>query len=246
MEVQNGKFSLENSDTNHESSGCNWWWTGPASHNRWVKFMLHVKFSPNKSVGWIELYGDLDGQGVKQLMERTHMHTMKVENGHTVQSHSRIGLYRDPRVKGTSHILFDGYTIGTDRESVETNAFGANPSVNAGPRHVDPRPRTAPPAKKHRRVWLRLKRSGLSAAAATPWGRILPVYGGVRSKRAKGRSVVIKIKRHGHWVWLTRGWLRRSGRFYLAPAVDMGHGRVVKLRAYVRGLGHSKTLRKRI
>jgi Polysaccharide lyase len=272
MEVRDGKFVLMNSDTNGTSSGCNWWWEGPAIKNRWVKFSLRVKFSPDANVGFIELYGDLDGTGVKQLMQRTYMHTMKIDGaGQTVPSHSRIGLYRNPAVAGTAHILFDGYTIGDDRESVERAAFGSAstaggsapvqppnggaPDPSAGTR---PGGDTSSPAnntstkkkrkKKKRPVWLRLKRNGLrSASHWSPWGRILPVYGGIRGAAdGERRSVVIEIRRHGRWEWLTRGWLRRNGRFYLSPTVDMARGRVVKLRAVVDGLGHSGTLRTRV
>jgi hypothetical protein len=260
MEVQDGKWSLENSDTNHESSGCNWWWTGPAQRNVWTKFTLHVKFSPRDDVGYIELFGDLDGQGVKKLMDKTYMHTMKVENGHTVQSHSRIGLYRDPKIQGTSHIYFDGYTMGDDRTSVEAHAFGAAggsadpapdattpkpPSTNQGGKSR-PNPTPAPRKRgKKRRVWLRRER-GIFGASVSPWSRIISVYGGVRSKSHKRRAVTIQIRRHHRWVWLSRGWLRSNGRFYLAPAVDLKSGTVVRLRAVVKGMGRSNTLKVRV
>jgi hypothetical protein len=270
MEVRDGNFVLMNSDTNHESSGCNWWWEGPATKNRWIKFTLHVKFSPDANVGWIELYGDLDGSGVKQLMQRTHMHTMKVDGaGQTVPSHSRIGLYRNPAVEGTAHILFDGYTIGDDRESVESAAFGssstagnarpADPPAGNPPAADPPRPTTdsstAAPTNRakqrhKRRIWLRVKRRGARASSArrlARWGHVLPVYGGIRGAGStRRRPVIIEIRRHGHWEWLTRGRLRRNGRFYLSPAVDMRRGRVVRLRAVVEGVGHSGTLRTRV
>jgi hypothetical protein len=97
-----------------------------------------------------------------------------------------------------------------------------------------------------RRVWLRLKRHGLLSTAngLSPWGHILAVYGGVRGKK-RHRPVILQIRRHGRWQSLTRGWLRRNGRFYLTPAVDSGPG-VVKLRAVVRGVGHSRVLRVRV
>jgi hypothetical protein len=277
MGINRDKLILMNSDTNHDSSGCNWWWQGPAYKNRWLKFTYHIKFSPDDSVGYIELYGDMgDGQGMHQLMARTYMHTQKVGfDGKTVDSHSRIGIYRDTDVfQGTSHIDYDGYTVGTDRDSVEAAAYGdgstwvpPSPGTTQPPKPPTPNPGTdtragngsgsgtgskTPPAKhskKKARVWLKLKRGGLlGAAARTPWGRILPVYGGVSSATAGGkrRAVVIEIRSHGRWEWLTRGWMRSDGRFYLSPAIDTGKPRVVKLRAVVKGVGHSKTLRTRI
>jgi Polysaccharide lyase len=254
MDFQENRFILMNSDTNHESSGCNWWWEHPVVKGRWIKFLYHVKFSPNRNVGWLEFYADLDGNGLRQELKRTPMWTMKVDgNGRTVDSHARIGLYRDPEISGAAHAFFDGYSVGTDRASVEQAAFGSV-GTTLPPRSNPPASHPAAPAtpranRKHRRVWLKLKRTGMLGAAAAqaagPWGRILPVYGGVRSKRGRGNSVIVQFKRHGHWVWLTRGWVHRSGRFYLSPSVS-GSRHFVKLRAYVRGVGHSRVLRARI
>jgi hypothetical protein len=239
MDFENGHFIFMTSDTNHESSGCDWWWQHPVVKGRWIKFLYHIKFSPDRNVGWTELYSDIDGDGVKQVMPRTHMLTMKQEGGKAVPSHSRIGLYRDPKIKGTEHIFYDGYSVGTDRGSVEGAAFEGGTSYVSP---ADPARATAARSGK-RRVWLKLKRHGLlsTASGLSPWGRILAVYGGVRGKK-RHRPVIIQIRRNGHWQSLTRGWLRRNGRFYLTPSVDTA-SRVVKLRAVVRGVGHSKVLR---
>jgi len=125
MGVERGAFTLKNSATNHEDSQQTpIKWSGPAVADRWVSFVLHVKFSPSDSVGFVELFGDLDGTGIKPLMGKTFMHTMKTENGVAVPSQSRIGQYRDSEAgAGVSHIYFDGYTIATDRASAEGNAF---------------------------------------------------------------------------------------------------------------------------
>jgi Polysaccharide lyase len=266
MDFQENRFILMNSDTNHESSGCNWWWEHPVVKGRWIKFLYHIKFSPDKSVGWLELYADLDGNGLKQELGRTPMWTMKVDNnGHTVDSHARIGLYRDPEISGAAHAFFDGYSVGTDRDSVVQAAFGATdvvvpPTTNPQPPVSNP-PASNPPAsnppgsngdpspshRSHRRVWLRLKRNGMmgaaAAAAAGPWGRLLPVFGGVRPKRGRGNTVILEMRRHHRWVWLERNWVRPNRRFYLSPSLGFNHGRVLKLRAVVRGVGHSRVLK---
>jgi hypothetical protein len=57
---------------------------------------------------------------------------------------------------------------------------------------------------------------------------------------------VIEIRLHHRWMWLSRGWLRADGRFYLAPSVDSGMPRRVTLRAHVSGLGYSKPLKARV
>jgi hypothetical protein len=91
--------------------------------NRWVRFTYHVKFSPDPAVGFIEVYGDVDGSGQRLLLPLTHTWTMKKQHGRAVQSHSRIGIYRDSAIQGTADIYYDGYTIATTKEAAEANAF---------------------------------------------------------------------------------------------------------------------------
>jgi hypothetical protein len=265
MEVQRGRFILMNSNTNGVSNDTEEQWSGPATRNRWVRFTVHTKFSPNDNVGSIELFGDLDGEGVKLLMPARHTHTMKQENGTPVPVHARIGMYRDPSIDGTSHILFDGYTIATDRASAEAGATGQGPVVqpptppdnsgqNGSPRPTDPNaggpnPSSRPGTKKRRgRVVLRTRRSTSPVIRSSGlWPQVLPVYGWVKNGRKLGRrAVIIEIRRHGRWEWLSRGWLRRSGRFYVAVSVDVGASHKVMLRAHVVGVGNSKPLAARV
>ncbi len=134
MGVEEGRFTFKNSATNHEDSQPTaGMWSGPAVANRWVEFLLRVKFSAEPNVGFVELFGNLDGSGLKQLLGQTFTHTMKQENGVTVPSQSRIGQYRDSAMHlGASHIYFDGYTIATDRASAEANAFSGTGQQSAG------------------------------------------------------------------------------------------------------------------
>jgi hypothetical protein len=72
------------------------------------------------------------------------------------------------------------------------------------------------------------------------WPSVVPVYGWVkRGRHVGGRSVVIQTRRNGRWESLSRGWLRRSGRFYLAVALDADGADKVMLRAHVPGVGNS-------
>ena len=266
MEVVKGQFVLNNSDNNTISGTTVKKWTGPASRNRWVQFTMHTKFSPDENVGYVELFGDLDGGGQKLLMPKTHMHTMKQDAaGVPVLSHARIGMYRDPSIQGTSHIFFDGYTIATTKDDAEGPAFNgvtpprvdqSAPPAPTGTKNPDSQPapsrqtqpRSSRTRKRSRRVVLRTRnRRTSSLRSASAWPRILQVYGWVKTKRRIGsRAVVIEIRRNGRWEWLSRGWLRSNGRFYMAASVDVGIGRTVKLRARVPGVGKSKTLTARV
>ncbi|MBA3474669.1 MAG: heparin lyase I family protein [Rubrobacter sp.] len=97
---------------------------GTAKLNTWTKWTWHVKFSPNSSVGFLEIFADTgDGQGIRQVFGKQFMSTMKVDNGTTVDSHARVGPYRDPAISGTATVYYDGWTVATDRATAERNAF---------------------------------------------------------------------------------------------------------------------------
>src|SRR4051812_4525574 len=297
LHVEKGQFKLFNTTKNTYVLNTYEMWSAPAVRNRWAKITIHMMNSPDPTKGFVEILGDLDGTGYKQLMPKTYTHTMtKYSNGEPMTNHARVGIYRNPVIPGNAHILFDGFTIASDEASAESAAFGdaasppGTPTTGSGtpgvpgpspgstntprptgsgttgtgtpgtgdtPTTTSPPPATTPPtppAKPHRkhrgRVILRTrhKRARRGARSSGHWPRVLPVYGWVKAggRKVAGRSVVIEVRRHGRWVWLSRGWLRADGRFYLAPSVDSGMPRRVTLRAHVKGLGYSKALRVRV
>jgi hypothetical protein len=282
LHVEDGQYKLFNSARNTYVLQTNQLWSAPAQRNHWAKFTLHIMNSTDDSKGFVEMFGDLDGSGEKRLMEKTYTHTMtKDSNGQPMVNHARVGMYRNPKIPGTAHIVFDGFSIATDRESAESAAFGAAaspagqgdtsssspatpgpspgtvtpPPANNGSGDTPtstptkPDPVTSKPRKRGHRVILRTRHTRKTSAARSSgrWPRVLPVYGWVKAKgkRLAGRTVVIEVRRHGRWVWLSRGWLRANGHFYLAASVDSGRSRRVTLRAHVRGLGYSKPLKTR-
>ena len=125
LQVVDGQFRLYNSTVNTYVLDTLERWHAPARRNTWAKFTLHILFSPDNSVGYVEIYGDLDGQGERLLMPRQYMHTMTTDSsGQAPPEHARIGMYRDPAIQGTTHILFDGFTIAASQAAAETSAFG--------------------------------------------------------------------------------------------------------------------------
>jgi hypothetical protein len=238
LSVEDGKFKLHNSARKTYVTDTVEKWSAPATRNRWVKFTMHLKNSTSDSVGFVELYGDLDGQGVKELMPREYMHTMTQRaNGTAMENHLRVGMYRNPTIRGTTHILFDGFTIGTDQASVEANAFGSGDSA-AGSDNGAAAPQPQPQAKRRAKVWLR-SQGGVARAAGADWPNLVNIYGGVRRSGKARRSVIIEIRRNGRWEWMNRGRLRKNGRFYIAVSIDPEVTGTVKLRARVPGVGRS-------
>jgi hypothetical protein len=240
LHVENGRYRLFNSARNTYVLQTNELWSAPAEANHWAKFTIHLNNSTSDSKGFVEMFGDLDGGGMQRLMDKTYTHTMtKRAGGGAMTNHARVGIYRNPAIRGDAHILFDGFTISTDRESAEANAFaGRDAKGGADQTQV---------AKRHRRVWMRTQGAALHTAGAR-WPRVVRVYGGVHPGRSGARrSVMIQIRFHHRWEWLARSWVRRDGRFYIAANVDPAlNGRRVKLRAVVSGIGRSRPLTARV
>jgi hypothetical protein len=245
LHVEDGQFKLFNSASKNYIFDTVEKWHAPAERNHWAKFTIHMMNSTDDSKGFVEMFGDLDGQGEKLLMPKEYMHTMTVDKdtGRPMTNHARVGIYRNPKIQGTSSIYFDGFTIATDRVSAEAGAFGGLPEVTPTQPVVPPAvPARPSPATHARRVVLRSKHRRTTVRSSGHWPHIVPVYGWVKHGHVGRRSVVIEIRQNGRWQWLTRGALRSNGRFYLTPSIDSSvHGRVV-LRAHVQGVGYSKSL----
>jgi hypothetical protein len=125
LQVTNGDFALYKGDANVESGGTVPIWRAPAHNDRWIRFTLHVKFSPDPAVGFVELFGNPGSGAVRALLPRTQTYTMKKDaNGVAVPLHARIGIYRNPQGGfGTETAYFDGFTVATSRAAAEANAF---------------------------------------------------------------------------------------------------------------------------
>jgi parallel beta-helix repeat protein len=77
-------------------------------------------------------------------------------------------------------------------------------------------------------------------------GGRLPMMGRVTSRRA-GLRVIVVARARGHQRRLASVRVRRNGTFALRPRVRVARGiRVVRVRAVVRGVGHSRTIRVRL
>jgi hypothetical protein len=128
MEVREGGWELyANPADPDETEGVRRFALGPAALERWTRFTLHVRFSPDPGVGFIELHGDLaDGRGMRELVPRTRTSTMRIDpddGGRTVPSHARLGIYRDSEIEGPADVFYDGYTVATTRAAAEDSAF---------------------------------------------------------------------------------------------------------------------------
>jgi hypothetical protein len=87
-------------------------WQVPLERGRWHDFVLHVKWSPNASSGFVELW--YDG---KLSLPKTYGATLF--EGQSV--YLKQGLYRDAAVSPTQTIYHDGMTVATSLDDVMTS-----------------------------------------------------------------------------------------------------------------------------
>ncbi|MGI5861645.1 MAG: heparin lyase I family protein [Myxococcales bacterium] len=88
-------------------------WTTPLKRGVWHDFVLHVKWSPSASEGFIELY--YDGQLVLPK-------TMAATQFSGQSQYLKQGLYRHEAISAVGVVYHDGMIIGTTREDVMSNA----------------------------------------------------------------------------------------------------------------------------
>jgi hypothetical protein len=98
------------------------YWRGPLVREKWVDFLVRVRFSPDPNVGSIEVWtrGPADSHAIRRRLangaDRMRVRTM--EPG-VARSYLKIGIYRDDEgFSGPSTVLFDDVRIGESLASV--------------------------------------------------------------------------------------------------------------------------------
>ena len=123
----NGKLRLSKSQSQtYGSVNDGPVWESPTTtvRDRWIKLLLHVKWSVN-SDGFYEAFGDLaDGQGFRQLKPPTSGWTLKYSStGQPVRVGARFGIYRSAMAQDST-LYFDGFNVATTRADATQRAFG--------------------------------------------------------------------------------------------------------------------------
>jgi hypothetical protein len=117
-------------------NGQNLWLEGPVTRGEWHNFALHVKWSSNPNVGFVELW--YDG---RLVVPKRHVATLFP--GQT--NYLKQGLYRDASTRPTQVVYHDGFTIGTTLDDVRQFIAPAIPVSSGGPTDpVDPEDPTDP------------------------------------------------------------------------------------------------------
>jgi hypothetical protein len=105
-------------------------WKAPLERGRWNEYLLHVKFSDNPKIGFVELWVN-GAPVVPKTMHAT------LELGDSV--YLKMGLYRDRSVQWDQHIYHDGMTVYADDPRLgapssapptETESFTDSPTLD--------------------------------------------------------------------------------------------------------------------
>ncbi|WP_439099184.1 heparin lyase I family protein [Corallococcus exercitus] len=84
-------------------------WTTPLKRGAWQEFIFHVKWSPDPSVGYVELWHN----GVQVLKKTKAMTMFSGQNNYL-----KLGLYRDDSISAVGVVYHDGMIQATSREDV--------------------------------------------------------------------------------------------------------------------------------
>jgi uncharacterized protein (TIGR03382 family) len=84
-------------------------WRGPLVRERWHDFVLHVKWSSDRRVGFVELY--MNGQ---RVLPKYHVATQFSGQ----RNYLKLGLYRDESIAPTGIVFHDGFTMATQLSDV--------------------------------------------------------------------------------------------------------------------------------
>jgi len=116
-------------------------WRVPVTRGAWIRILQHVLWSPDPGTGYIATW--INGRPVAPSLAGTskrvsrsgdeiRIHTWTLKDGPGVDrlkqcrshpcAHLRSGVYRDPKVSGSSVVYVDGTTVATTRAAAERGA----------------------------------------------------------------------------------------------------------------------------
>jgi hypothetical protein len=89
-------------------------WSAPIDRGRWHDFVAHIRWSPNRRSGFVELWHD-----GRKVVPRTWTATLyRDEDGRAIPNYLKIGLYRSSAIKATQVIYHDALEVAPTREAL--------------------------------------------------------------------------------------------------------------------------------
>jgi hypothetical protein len=111
LSAKNGRFQLDRGET----WGHQMYWDVPVELGRWVDFVVHVKFSSDPSVGFVELWKNGQKQTLKDGSTRTYAKTW---DSSRVLGYLKHGIYRDPAITQPGLLWADEVRVGASYGTV--------------------------------------------------------------------------------------------------------------------------------
>ncbi|WP_158228230.1 polysaccharide lyase [Pseudonocardia sp. MH-G8] len=120
LSVQDGAFLIEGGYGHPDGPQVFSKPVGDAVTGRWHDWLLHVKFSPDPDVGYVEVWRD--GQlALPRFAPETGTMYTNPDDG-SARSSVKMGYYRDRSIDSVGRIVFDEWRIGTSRGAVGREA----------------------------------------------------------------------------------------------------------------------------
>ena len=106
----------ENDPTLCKSVNCGVKWTANIQQGHWYEMLLHVKWSKDPRIGFMELYVDRQKADPTDLDRLKHFATLEPDETdpdvpHDPKVYMKQGLYRDPSITIPQTVYHDGMTV---------------------------------------------------------------------------------------------------------------------------------------
>ena len=223
---------------------------------------LHIMNSPDDNKGFVELYGDLDGERREAAdAEDLHAHDDDRADGAPMTNHARIGIYRNPgHPRATRASSSTASRSPPTAQSAEAAAFGdarldapqmpaTSTPPTSNPSRRRPRQATRRPRRRPRLRSAAARAASCSARAAGEGPVPVPPPGRTSSRCTAGsrdgkhlgaRSVVIEIRQQRQLAVAQPGLAPEERPLLPRPGGRRRHGpQTVVLRAHVQRVGYS-------
>lgn len=116
FDVEEGKYRLSGGDGRPDGGEKFEAELGPAQTGVWVDWVLHVKFSDDPEVGFIEVWRD--GEKVLDKMNPPGGTMYPDDDGEGPRGYAKFGYYRKSGISAAGTVLYDEMRIGPSYDSV--------------------------------------------------------------------------------------------------------------------------------
>lgn len=96
------------------------YWRAPLEPGRWHGFVAHIRWSPDRDGGLVELWHD--GRRVLPPIQTATMY--RGADGRPIPNYLKIGLYRHSDIEPTQVLFHDGLRVGSTRSALGPDGRG--------------------------------------------------------------------------------------------------------------------------